>query len=70
MLVSYVGTFTERSQHATVFSVEAQLHALVAMGVRPLLGFCADRLRVAGVFLVSIVLFTALGIPLRIRHEG
>jgi uncharacterized membrane protein len=70
MLVSYIGAFMEREQRATVLSVEAQIHAIVAMVVSPVMGFCADLLGVSGVFIVSMILFTALGIPLRIREEG
>ena len=70
MLVSYVGAFADRDQRATVLSVEAQMHALVAMGLGPLMGWWADRVGIAGVFVVAIALFCVLGIPLRIREEA
>ncbi|HID57265.1 TPA: MFS transporter [Candidatus Poribacteria bacterium] len=69
MLVSYLGAFMERKQRATVLSVESQLSALTAMVMGPVMGFFADHFGISGVFIVSILLFTALGIPLRIKEE-
>ncbi len=67
--VGYIGGLIDKDQRATMLSVESQCKALLTLALAPLLGYIADSLSIAAMF-VAVAVMMVLANSLYLRGEG
>ncbi|MEW6515826.1 MAG: MFS transporter [candidate division FCPU426 bacterium] len=70
MILSYLGLYMERSERATMLSVETVIQTLMTMVLAPVIGALVDAFGLGAVFAAGVAVFGLAGWVVRLRAEG